>query len=101
MQTIEGELMGNPNPSISDLNNKAIKRLYDLLDSLDVDNAEAILAVTTSISKLNSSLRGGGILPQEETAEERAIRERTAMVGDMLRDQDLIEKTEQTPNRKE
>lgn len=81
---VEGELMNKPNPTITDLNQKAIKRLYDLLDSLDVDNAEAILAVTTSIAKLNSSLKGNDILPSEETAEEKAEREKAELVEGLL-----------------
>lgn len=69
---------GNPSPSLADLNKKAIKTLYDLLDKLGPDekgDPAMVTAVTDAIAKLNSSLRNSGILPQEETAEERAERE--------------------------
>lgn len=69
---------GNTNPSLADLNKKAIKTLYDLLDGLGSDgkgDPEMVTAVTDAIAKLNSSLRNSGILPAEETAEERAERE--------------------------
>lgn len=69
---------GNPSPTIADLNKKAIKTLYDLLDGLDPDgkgNPEMVTAVTDAIAKLNSSLRNSDILPQEESAEQRAERE--------------------------
>lgn len=69
---------GNTNPTIADLNKKAIKTLYDLLDKLGPDekgDPAMVTAVTDAIAKLNSSLRNSGILPAEETAEERAERE--------------------------
>lgn len=69
---------GNTNPSLADLNKKAIKTLYDLLDGLGSDgkgDPEMVTAVTDAIAKLNSSLRNSGILPQEETPEQRAERE--------------------------
>lgn len=69
---------GNTNPTIADLNKKAIKTLYDLLDKLGPDekgDPAMVTAVTDAIAKLNSSLRNSGILPQEETPEQRAERE--------------------------
>lgn len=71
-------ISGNPSPSLADLNKKAIKTLYDLLDKLGPDekgDPAMVTAVTDAIAKLNSSLRNSGILPTEETAEERAERE--------------------------
>lgn len=71
-------ISGNPSPSLADLNKKAISTLYNLLDKLAPDekgDPEMVTAVTDAIAKLNSSLRNSGILPQEETAEERAERE--------------------------
>lgn len=69
---------GNTNPSLADLNKKAISTLYNLLDKLAPDekgDPEMVTAVTDAIAKLNSSLRNSGILPQEETPEQRAERE--------------------------
>lgn len=69
---------GNTNPTIADLNKKAIKTLYDLLDRLRPDekgDPAMVTAVTDAIAKLNSSLRNSGILPQEESEEERRERE--------------------------
>lgn len=78
---------GNTNPSITDLNNKAIKTLYDLLDRLGPDekgDPAMVTAVTDAIAKLNASLKGNDILPRRETAEERAEREaREAIAGAM------------------
>lgn len=78
MEVLEGELCGNPSPSIRELNEKAIKTLYDLLDKMGPDektDPAMVTAVTDAISKLNSSLRSSDILPKEETAEERRERE--------------------------
>lgn len=69
---------GNTNPSLADLNKKAISTLYNLLDKLAPDekgDPEMVTAVTDAIAKLNSSLRNSGILPQEETEAERRERE--------------------------
>ena len=70
------EIIGNnPNPSLADLNKKAISKLYELLDGLDAkSDPDLVRAIVESLAKLNSSVKGSGILPQEESAEERAER---------------------------
>lgn len=66
---------GNPAPKLSDLNNKAIAKLYELLDGLDAkSDPDLVRAVVESLAKLNSSLKGSDILPQEESDEEREKR---------------------------
>lgn len=66
---------GNPNPNLSDLNKKVIQKLYDLVDSLDAkSDPDMVRACVESLAKLNSSLKGSDILPQEESEEERANR---------------------------
>ena len=68
-------ISGNPNPKLSDLNNKAISKLYELLDGLDAkSDPDLVRAIVESLAKLNSSLKGSGILPQEESEAERAER---------------------------
>lgn len=68
-------ISGNPTPSLSDLNNKAIQKLYQLVDSLEAESdPDMVRACVESLAKLNSSLKGSGILPQEETEAERAER---------------------------
>lgn len=76
---------GNPNPKLADLNAKAISKLYELMDGLDAkSDPDLVRACIESLAKLNSSLKGSDILPQEETSEERAEREaREAIVGAM------------------
>ena len=73
---MEGEIIGgNPSPSLSDLNKKAIQKLYELMDSLDgKSDPDMVRACVESLAKLNSSIKGSSILPQEETDEERAER---------------------------
>lgn len=80
-------ISGNPNPTIKDLNNKAIKTLYDLLDKLGPDekgNPAMVTAVTDAIAKLNTSLRNNDILPQEESAEEKKAREAQETIKEAL-----------------
>lgn len=66
---------GNPNPKLSDLNNKVIQKLYELVDSLDSKSEpDMVRACVESLAKLNSSLKGSDILPQEESEAEKAAR---------------------------
>lgn len=80
-------ISGNPRPSIKDLNDKAIKTLYDLLDSLGSekkDNPAMVTAVTDAIAKLNTSLKGSDIIPKEESKEERQKREAADAIKEAL-----------------
>lgn len=66
---------GNPNPTLSDLNNRVIKKLYDLVDGLDSKSEpDMVRACVESLAKLNSSLKGSDILPQEESEQDRTDR---------------------------
>lgn len=68
-------ISNNPNPTLADLNTKAIQKLYELMDSLDgKSNPDMVRACVESLAKLNSSIKGSSILPQEETEAERADR---------------------------
>ena len=80
------EIIGNnPSPSIADLNKKAISKLYELLDGLDVkSDPDLVRAVVESLAKLNSSVKGSGILPQEETEVERVERESASAIREAL-----------------
>lgn len=76
---------GNPAPKLSDLNNKAISKLYELLDGLDAkSDPDLVRAVVESLAKLNSSLKGSDILPQEETEEERTERKTREAIAEVL-----------------
>lgn len=68
-------ISGKTNPTLRDLNARAISKLYELLDGLDAkSDPDLVRAIVESLAKLNSSVKGSGILPQEESAEERAER---------------------------
>lgn len=68
-------ISGNPNPKLSDLNNRVIQKLYELVDSLDSKSEpDMVRACVESLAKLNSSLKGSDILPQEESEQERQDR---------------------------
>lgn len=76
---------GIKNPKLSDLNNKAISKLYELLDGLDAkSDPDLVRAVVESLAKLNSSLKGSDILPQEETPEEKRERENKETIMEAL-----------------
>lgn len=77
MDVVEGEIIGgNTNPTLTDLNKRAIKKLYELIDALDgKSDPDLVRACIESLAKFNSSLKGSDILPQAETAEERQARE--------------------------
>lgn len=68
-------ISNNPNPTLSDLNTKAIQKLYELMDSLDgKSDPDMVRACVESLAKLNSSIKGSDILPREESELERAER---------------------------
>lgn len=76
---------GNPNPNLSDLNKKVIQKLYDLVDSLDAkSDPDMVRACVESLAKLNSSLKGSDILPQEESPEEKKERETKETIMEAL-----------------
>lgn len=83
---MEGEIIsGNVNPSLADLNKRAIKKLYELIDNLDgKSDPDLVRACIESLSKFNSSLKGSDILPQEETLEEKAEREAASAIKEAL-----------------
>lgn len=77
---------GNPNPKLADLNNKVIQKLYDLVDSLDAkSDPDMVRACVESLAKLNSSLKGSDILPQEESETERRERETQETIMEALK----------------
>lgn len=76
---------GNPSPSLADLNKKAISKLYELLDGLDAkSDPDLVRAIVESLAKLNSSVKGSGILPQEETESEKAERMSSQAIREAL-----------------
>ena len=83
---MEAEIIGgNPNPKLSDLNNKAIQKLYELVDSLDgKSEPDMVRACVESLAKLNSSLKGSDILPQEESDAERKERQEKEAIAEAL-----------------
>ena len=75
----------NPNPSLTDLNAKAIQKLYELMDGLDgKSDPDLVRACVESLAKLNGSLRNSDILPKTETEEERAERESAMAIKEAL-----------------
>ena len=79
-------ISNNPSPSLTDLNRKAIQKLYQLMDGLDEKSEpDLIRACVESLAKLNSSIKGSSILPQEETVEERERRLAQETIQEALR----------------
>ncbi len=71
---MEGEIIPK-DPKLSDLNNKVIQKLYDLVNGLDAkSDPDMVRACVESLAKLNASLKGSDILPQEETDAQRMER---------------------------
>lgn len=73
----EVEIIGGKiDPTLQDLNKKAIQKLYELMDGLDAKSApDMVRACVESLSKLNSSVKGSDIMQPNETNEERRARE--------------------------
>lgn len=80
----EGELVGGKK-NIRDLNDKAVEKLYELLDSLDSKSEpDMVRACIESLAKLNQSVKGNDALVGE-TDEERRTKEKTGVVEALLR----------------
>lgn len=80
----EGELVGGKK-NIRDLNDKAVEKLYELLDSLDSSSEpDMVRACVESLAKLNQSIKGNDVLATEND-EERKAREKTNIVEGLLK----------------
>lgn len=80
----EGELVGGKK-NIRDLNDKAVEKLYELLDSLDSSSEpDMVRACVESLAKLNQSVKGNDALVTE-TDEERKAREKSNIVEGLLK----------------
>lgn len=80
----EGELVGGKK-NIRDLNDKAVEKLYELLDSLDSKSEpDMVRACIESLAKLNQSVKGNDVLTTESD-EERKAREKTNIVEGLLK----------------
>ena len=80
----EGELVGGKK-NIRDLNDKAVEKLYELLDSLDSKSEpDMVRACIESLAKLNQSVKGNDVLATESD-EDRKAREKTNIVEGLLK----------------
>lgn len=80
----EGELVGGKK-NIRDLNDKAVEKLYELLDSLDSKSEpDMVRACIESLAKLNQSVKGNDVLTTEND-EDRKTREKTNIVEGLLK----------------
>ena len=72
--------------TLRELNEAILQKLYDLTQTLDEHSEpDLILACTKGISQLNSSTKNSDILEKEVSEEERAMQNKSALVGDLLK----------------
>ena len=89
---MDGVIVGKSgdDKSLQDLNTKCISMLYELLSGVDTKtDPDMVRAITESVAKLNTSLKGSDILSPNETEEDRMKREqenalRGVMTGEVL-----------------
>lgn len=85
MNVFEGETVGKP-VTLRQLNEKAVQKLHDLIDSLDAKSEpELIQACVESLAKLDSALKNSDILEKELSDEEKLMQNKSALVGDLLK----------------
>lgn len=81
----EGEVVGGK-ITLRQLNEKAVSKLHELIDSLDAKSEpDAVRACIESLAKLDAALKGSDVLEKEESAEERAVKEKSNLVEGLLR----------------
>ncbi len=82
---MDGEVVGGK-ITLRQLNEKAVSKLHELIDSLDAKSEpDAVRACIESLAKLDAALKGSDVLEKEETAEERALKTKSNLVEGMLR----------------
>lgn len=65
-------------PSIEDVNRHLLKKIDDLIESVDAKtDPELVKVLTESVAKLNTSLKGNDIFTPKETDADRLERETT------------------------
>lgn len=79
---MEGEVLdARPaNATIEDVNTSLLNKLNKLIEAVDDKDPEMIRALTESVAKLNTSLKGNNIFTPKETEEERKEREATEAI---------------------
>lgn len=79
---MEGEVIdAKPaNATIEDVNTNLLNKLNKLIESVNDKDPEMIRALTESVAKLNTSLKGNNIFTPRETEEERKEREATEAI---------------------
>lgn len=71
--------------SLETVNRHMLDKLDELIQSIDAkSNPDMVKVLTESVAKLNSSFKGNDIFAPQETAEERAERERKEVLEGML-----------------
>lgn len=86
MEAIEGEIVGrqqvdNAFPSVEEVNKNALKRLNELITNA---TAEEIPGLIDSLSKYNTSIRNNTIFEREESEEEKQIKHKANLAGELL-----------------
>lgn len=69
-------------PTLDEVNSALLERLYEMIKTAD---PEYILDITEAVAKLNSSWKGNNQFAVPETAEERDEREKSAILGELLK----------------
>lgn len=79
---MDGEIIGgNPNPTLEELNKKAIQKLYELLDGLEgKSDPDMLRACVESLAKLNTSIKGSNMFDDGVDAETRREQEITKAI---------------------
>lgn len=80
----EGEVVGRK-ITLRQLNEKAVTKLHELLDGLDAkSDPDLVRACVESLAKLDSALKGSDILEREESAEEKAMRNKSNLIEELM-----------------
>lgn len=87
MEALEGEVIGeekakNSFPTLDQVNKNAFKKLNELILKADEETLPVLLE---SLAKLNASIRNNQYAVSTESEEEKLAREKSALVGDLLK----------------
>lgn len=81
-EVVEGKVVDDTFPTLEQVNKNAFKRLNELILKADEETLPGLLE---SLAKLNTSIRNNEYAVSVESEEEKMAKEKSALVGDLLK----------------
>lgn len=84
-------VIDNQNPTLETVNQNLLRKLNNVIDSLDETDTVGLLNITESVAKLNASSRNNDKLSQPKTEKEEANSVVRSMFGSKLSEAQVVD----------